>query len=363
MKAQFYLSSLILFFTINSNAQQEEWNKQLLLKTKGKKVVKWISSENESEWLAIVNIKKKVGIYLVGIESDWDIEGIDSLYVGDVDVRIPAKYDEIGNFVQVDENSLRNHESLAFQHVEIAEAKKKNQKGIIVKYGDPYDFRFIDAETFFDDIHWNLSKGSYVPVLQNDKWGLYDWFDQYFLFDCNYSSIDELPKTSSENGFTEYTASLFKNFNNQNKNNQIDMIDMDNENGDGLFKSRNKESQKWGLYQYMNDEFVEAIPMKYDSLYHFPWNAYYTAVFNDGKVGFYLSYWSYDEQAKQSVPCIYDDYKRFKTEDQTPVLAVEKDGKWGWIDWLTGTEKSEFKYASPDDLPYPHYEQKVWIED
>jgi hypothetical protein len=197
----------------------------------------------------------------------------------------------------------------------------------------------------------------------HSKWGIYDWFKQVFLIECEYASVNDLPKTASSFVFDKYTAEIFEAFNNKKNFENIDVIDMDNNNGDGLFKARSKESKKWGLYQNLGDEIVEAIPMKYDSIYHFPWNGNFTAVFNDSKVGFYLSYWTYGSDAKQSVLCIYEDYKRYITDDQVPKLAVQKDGKWGWVDWLTGEEKSEFKYDTPEDLPYPSYSQEMWLEE
>lgn len=141
-------------------------------------------------------------------------------------------------------------------------------------------------------------------------------------------------------------------------------IEMDGGNGDGVFIAQGQQSKKWGMYQYYDDKNIEElIPMEYDSIRFFPWNAYYTAVFNDGKVGIYLSKWSYGEDAKQSIACIYDDYKRYVTDDQEPKLAVKRDGYWGWVDWLTGEEKSEFKYLLPDDLPYPYFKQAFFQAD
>ncbi len=143
-----------------------------------------------------------------------------------------------------------------------------------------------------------------------------------------------------------------------------DLIIFDPNNGDGALKARNKDTKKWGMYQFLdiNMEEKELIPMQYDNLNFFSFNGKYTAVYNDGKVGFYLSYWSYDDQTKQTVACKYEDYKRFDA-DGVSKLAVKKNGKWGWVDWLTGIEKSEFIYNSTDDLPYPHYKQNYWFDD
>ena len=142
-----------------------------------------------------------------------------------------------------------------------------------------------------------------------------------------------------------------------------DKIEIDEENEDGVFKIRHKKTKKWGMYQWMYEstQVTQLIPMEYDSLNYFPFNASFTAVYNDGKVGFYLSKWSYDNEARQTVPCVYDVYQRFTPEDGVTRLAVQKNGKWGWVDWLTGEEKSGFMYRNKEELPYPAWEQKTYL--
>lgn len=144
---------------------------------------------------------------------------------------------------------------------------------------------------------------------------------------------------------------------------KADKIEMDQGNGDGVFKARNKKTKKWGMYQWLYEglKTKELIPMAYDAVNYFPFNGAFTAVYNNGKVGFYLSAWSY-KNAKQTVPCLYDDYQRF-TVNNTPYLAVQKNGRWGWVDWLTGEEQTECKYDTQEDLPYPGYKQNIWPED
>ncbi len=139
---------------------------------------------------------------------------------------------------------------------------------------------------------------------------------------------------------------------------KADKIEMDEGNGDGVFKIRNKKTKKWGMHQWMYEGLntKELIPMEYDSVRYFPFNGAFTAVYNDGKIGFFLSAWSY-EDARQSVPCKYEDYQRYTVNNST-YLAVMKNGKWGWVDWLTGEEKSEFILDSKDQLSTPRFEQK-----
>lgn len=354
----------LAFTTALSFAQESHWEKQILEKTKAAKVIRWEKTQNESSpWTVLLKVKKKVGIYTVSINDDQDEDGNLITYVDDVYTSIQPGYEEIQAFKKINKEDSNLVDYLQGQVVEIAEAILKNKSGIVVRYGDDYDIMYLDAQHFFHTIDWENNKGTCVPVMIDRKWGIYDWFKQVFIIDCKYASLNDLPKTASSFVFDKYTAKIFEAFNKKKNNEKIDLIDMDNNNGDGVFKVRNKGSKKWGLYQYLGDEIVEAIPMKFDSLYHFPWNGKFTAVFNDAKVGFYLSYWAYGAYTKQSVLCIYEDYKRYSTEDQIPKLAVKKDSKWGWIDWLTGEEKSEFKYDTPEDLPYPYYKQEMWLKE
>ena len=140
-------------------------------------------------------------------------------------------------------------------------------------------------------------------------------------------------------------------------------IMFDEGNGDGVFKAQNKNTKKWGMYQWLYDgtNVKVLIPMEYDNLKYFPFNAPFTAVYIDKKVGFYLAEWSYGEKAIQSVPCIYDEFQKFNNKGVT-YLAVTKKNKWGWVNWLTGKEESEFIYDTKEELPYPYFEQKSWLD-
>lgn len=147
---------------------------------------------------------------------------------------------------------------------------------------------------------------------------------------------------------------------------KIDTVIPDLNNGDGVYKVRNKNSKLWGIYQFKK----ELVPMKFDSLEHIPFNGNFSAVYLNGKVGIYLSEWTFGEHTKQSVECTYEDFGRVNVQKRKEYgvvteeyLALKKDGKWGWVDWLTGEEKSEFKYNTIDDLPYPYYEQKTWFDE
>jgi hypothetical protein len=122
------------------------------------------------------------------------------------------------------------------------------------------------------------------------------------------------------------------------------------------------------MYQWMYEgtQVKELIPMDYDSLRYFPFNGNFTAVYLNGKVGFYLCEWSYGEDATQTVECKYDDYKRVNVRkdrysNPTLYLAVKRDNKWGWVDWISGEEKTEFLYDTRSDIPFPNFVQSYSI--
>ena len=366
MKYLLTIIALIVFAQF-SFSQEPHWEEQILELTKGLHVNELVEDPNSWDtWIANVTVKKKMGIYRVDIGTDIDIEGYDSSYVGGIYPLIKPVYDDILPFEKIDKGQFSGIiEDISNPAIDVAVVYKKKKLGVIYRIVSPGmgEPEYHDTEMFFDEISWDYAPGTTVAVTNKDKWGVYDWYLQEMIAECDYASIEDFPETDNTNGLDPYTMEILTSFNKQKDKETIDRVDLNGGNGDGLFKARSRESKKWGLYQYFGDEIVEAIPMKYDSLYHFPWNGNYTAVFNDGKVGCYLSYWSYDSDAKESVPCIYEDYKRYITDDQIPKLAVMKDGKWGWVDWLTGEEKSEFKHETPEDLPYPYYNQEMWLEE
>ncbi len=362
------LLAFLLFasFAQLSYSQEKHWTHQLLEITDGNKVIRWEEPANLNlAWVSVVKMKQKEGLYTVTISEDYNDEGNDSTYVAYVSNPIKAKYDEIATFELIPEEDYEKVYDLQGQDVEVAEVRIKKKIGIIVRYGDDYELNYLDSKHLFQLVDWKKNSGIHVPVMIDDEWGIYDWYQQRFLFECEYASADDLPKSTDPSGFNEYSADIFKAFNKKKEWEEIDVIDLDNGNGDGIFLAQSKATDRFGMYQYIDkNNIIEAIPMNYDSIYYYSWNGNFTTVFNEGKAGIYLSYWTYEQEAKESVPCIYDDFKTFnREEDNTKLLAVKKDGKWAWIDWLTGEVKSEFKHETTQDLPYPYYEQKYWLED
>ena len=131
---------------------------------------------------------------------------------------------------------------------------------------------------------------------------------------------------------------------------KADTLVLDDQNGDGAFKLRNKRSQKWGLYQWLYRGLMtrELIPMTYDSLEFIGINRPFAIVYQKGKHGVYLSGWNF-ENARESVPCIYEDSKIFIDGNRT-CLAVKEAGDWFWINWQTGQEFRRQTASDPEQL-------------
>lgn len=141
-------------------------------------------------------------------------------------------------------------------------------------------------------------------------------------------------------------------------------------NEDGVFVAQHSKTKKWGMFQaFSESEIIELIPMNYDSVDYFGFNAKLTGVWVNGKVGIYISPWTYGE-GKQTVECLYEDYKIYDIEKQVQdgygsyrkyftYVAVKKNGLWAWIDWMSGELKTEFNYdLAVQKMPFPKFEQE-----
>lgn len=331
----------LLWFGI-LKAQQNVSDKQILKHIKGKEI-EWIKGENN---LAKVKMKstKKWGIYFIEAYKNSD-EDLEELFLDKFEINfeevVAPKFDSISWF--------KNMEPLII-------VKNNKKYGVLM---NPYEIH--DAvervNCVYDAVMVKEVEGRfYTLVKENEKWGLVDWFENITLVDPSFEKPEDVPLVWIEPWAKDMFVASKKKL-------KADIVIFDEGNGDGVFKARDKASKKWGMYQSLGSEqLTTLIPAKYDSINFFPFNGNYTVVYNNNKMGVYLSYWSYDKNAKETVPCMYDDYKRFNA-DGVPKLALKRNGKWGWIDWLTGEEKSEFKYETTKDLPYPYYNQKTWIEE
>lgn len=314
MSNKFLIALLGLCLVGNSVLAQDYDEKTLLKKWKGKEI-KYYKSDY-AEWYQIRK-KKKWGLY------NFD------------DEIIPPLYDSIGWFENLDPYII---------------VKDNKKYGIFLnpfEISDALDRLKID----YDQIKTIIHEGEYYTIAKKgSKWGLIDWFEGSIIIPFDYEYLDDLVPLVT---LSPWQLGVI---NSATKELEADKVEFDYNNGDGVIRARNRDSKHWGMYQNMGDSFTELIPMEYDSLNFFSWNGKFTAVYKDGKTGFYLTQWVYEDNAKQSVPCIYGAYKKINYNNNT-YLAVQKSGKWGWVDWFTGEEKSEFIYVETEDLPRPNWEQ------
>ncbi|WP_417874680.1 WG repeat-containing protein [Xanthomarina gelatinilytica] len=333
----------LLFISYSITIAQNVSDKDILKQIKGKEI-EWIAGGNS---LAKVLMKstKKWGIYHIEAYeySDEEIEELllDDKFEINFEEVVAPKFDSIGWFKDMEPFII---------------VKNNKKYGVLM---NPYEIpdAVEKVNCMYDAIKIVENDGRfYTLVKQNKKWGLVDWFEDVTLVEPSFDKPEDVPLVWIEPWAKDMFIASKKKL-------DADILIFDEGNGDGVFKARNKNTKKWGMYQSLGSEALTTlIPANYDSINFFNFNGKYTSVYNEDKVGIYLSYWSYGDKAKQTVPCIYDDYKKFDA-DGVPKLAVKKNGKWGWINWLTGEEQSDFNYETPEDLPYPYFNQDIWMED
>lgn len=324
------LSTLVLLCILHTiSAQPSEYE---LLKEFNGKEIRMLSESDELTFYAIKNRKRgKWGIVYTVQSTDEEYESVEV---------VKPKFDTIGDFESADFTLVEQDGKWGILYQPTA----SNYSQVV-----NVDFNYSDAM-----IRNDFGIASLV-VKSGGKWGQIDPYEKFDISGFLFATAFDVPLTSVDSWSASHMATARRKLG-------ADIIEMDFGNGDGVFKSRHANSKLWGMYQSLSEnELTELIPMEFDSLHFFSWNGFFTPVYQSGKVGFYLSKWSYNEQAKQSVPCLYDDYQRFSA-DGVSKLACKRDGKWGWVNWLTGEEESEFYAETSDDLQYPYYHQATWFE-
>jgi hypothetical protein len=290
-------------------------------------------------------LTKKRGLYIFRYVDVYDAVSDEDFEKLTFDTLIPCVFDEIvevKGFKPIDDG------------IRIVKLTKGNKTGI-VKFSEGTVKILHDKaiETKYDN--FEIFDGRYAIVNIGGKWGVYNWLFDEVVVPCILKSKEDIPMGQLEEwGTFNFKVKLALG---------LDSIEMDRGNGDGIFLGRSQTTQKWGMFQHIDgyDLPTVLIPTKYDSIWFFPWNAPFTAVYEDGKAGFYLSFFTFEDKAKQSVNCLYNEYRRYTVHNTNEVfLAVSKNGKWGWVDWLTGEEKGEFMYDKSEDLPMNTYKQS-WV--
>jgi hypothetical protein len=244
--------------------------------------------------------------------------------------------------------------------------EKNNKKGILL---NPFLFEASDfprLEFNYDEIRKIKKDNQYFAIARNGKkWGLIDWKEGEVKIDFVFSKAEDVP-------LLNYSKWQFELFNIAKEKLNISDIKFDTYNEDGIVLLQNNDTKKWGMYQIWHDKKIdELIPPQYDSIKFFSFNGMFTGVYINGKVGIYTSPFSSDD-ARQTVPCIYDDYKTitvykypkdaipntYSNKIEYPYLAVKKNGLWAYVDWKTGEEKTDFIYdLEKEKMPFPRFHQ------
>jgi len=360
---------LMLLSTFGANAQEAEWLDYFFKKTKTTEVLSSSPpSEYENNWSIIAKNKKgKIGIFTFEVYEEYTQDGKDTSYIAYINTIIKPSFDDITSFEPLNQEVINRVDDLMGSAVEIAQVQRNNKTSLLIRinFGYGNEKEYLIPTEYFQSISWSENKLTLVPVQRKNKWGLYDWLKQEFVLKCDFGSMESLPQTSHPDGFSDsYSLELYQSFSKKHKDYQIDKINIMEDEWGSTFSARNGKTQKWGVYEAFDDEFKTLIPMEYDSIAGYSYEFPFTTVYQNGKGGIYLTIapildcgGDYQD-LRQSVQCFYDEFRVFYGDGNTPKLAAKKDHKWGWIDWLNGEQKSEFKYDSFEDLPKPKYEQK-----
>ena len=343
MKKNLYIITFLFLLIANITQAQNVYDKEIQKRLNGRKI-EWNTSR---DFTARVQHKKtkKWGMYQFTTDYVYNESTFEEEEILLIDTLIPPLYDNLSEF-KYGELIFYDYEH------EIVYASNKKKTGLLV-------FDYNGHQPLFNSIHFfdkvELISSQFAAILIDEKWGLFNWELNEVAIECTLNSKEEIPLNELGNWYTPENISK--------RSLGVDLIEHDYGNGDGVFRARNKETQKWGMFQnYGLNEIVELIPMQYDSVRFIPFNGAFSAVYNNGQVGIYLSKWSYEDKAKQTVECLYQDYQRFNVNNTT-YLAVKKDNKWGWVDWLTGEEKSDFITSIKEQLPQPIFVQNSWIDE
>ena len=219
----------------------------------------------------------------------------------------------------------------------------------------------------FEEVAYEYVLGEHGTLLgkKHGTWGRYHLQQFYPMTELNYTDKESVPQVYLNPESYQFKQNLMRKWG-------FDQIEPDNGNGDGVALVRHAKTAKWGMIQQLNSNDIQwLIPLEYDAIDFFGFNAKLTGVWNNGKVGIYLSPWTYgEEEAKQTVDCLYEAYKIFNVEKTVydglsnyrkyfDYVAVKKDGLWAWIDWMTGELKTDFLYdLDKEQMPYPEFEQE-----
>lgn len=323
---KFILASSLLVLSLVARTQTQDDEQQIMKQLKGTKVERQAYQGFET-YRVYDPVKLKWGLYSV-LDSEEGDKGM----IYELETLLPPVCDEI----------------FWDEQMPIVIARQGKKFAFITAFNE--SMKATKPDFAFDDYRVQ-KKGSenFLLIAQNSKWGLMD-----------YKKINPKPvivfATDKDVPLRYMEEDEAENFRKAYSHTKANKVQFDPASGDGIFRARKSDSQKWGLFQLTDEKaFLELIPAEYDSLEFIPANQHFTIVYQQGKAGVYLSKLKFPD-AKQTVACEYNTWKVAHFDGMCYLAMAEADG-WGWVDWLTGDEKTDFTAASFAELPKPEFEQ------
>lgn len=261
---------------------------------------------------------------------------------------VPAKFDSLGSFNDYGMYTV---------------VKNNNKYGILLNPGEVgLKLAMKEVNCIYDDLKIiSASKYGenfeYILVNKKGKWGIIEEQTGTYIIAPLFENRNDVPLAHLNSYDLEDLKFVKKKL-------KADVV-VFHSNGDKLLKARIKKTGKWGLYFLSGSDKIETrIPANFDDI-NLEAETPFIDVYTKGKVGIYVLEYNFSGQSEQTVLCDFDDFKVIeKTYKSTklPYLALKRDGKWAWVNWLTGTYGTEFAYDSPENLPNPTFEQKFILE-
>jgi hypothetical protein len=250
--------------------------------------------------------------------------------------------------------TFKGYDSIGFVTPDVPYTVVKN----LNKYGilkSPFEFENAESgvQFLYNGIKSVKKDGKdYLIAKRGRKWAQIDWFTGVNYTPFIYTDFREID-------FKELPREELEFINAVRRKKGFDYVYFDRINGKGIFIGRQRRTRKWGMLQGKDvNNLIVHIPNEYDSLDFFPSDNTFIPVFLGGKVGFYNK--TGNTIKKISDPQ-YEDYKRAEYNEKE-YLAVQKNGKWGWVDWYDGEIKVKSISNSFEELPAPDWISKFYTK-
>lgn len=249
-----------------------------------------------------------------------------------------------------EQKTFKGYDSIGFVTPDVPYTVVKNlNKYAILK--SPFEFDNAEAQVKFlyNGVKTVKKDGKdYLIAKRGRKWAQIDWvtgvnYTPYIYID--FRTMDFIELSQDELEFIKAVR----------RKKGFDFVEFDRKNGNQIFIGRQGRTRKWGMLKGSDVNILETlIPNEYDSLSFFPSNNTFIPVYLGGNIGFYSMV---DMKVKKVSDPQYQDYKRVDINGED-YLAIQKNGRWGWMDWFNGEIKVKSIRPSFDELPKPDWKSK-----